>query len=76
MPAGWSAFQREDEEPHSCGGAAVPIASVQPHPTRYKAGGDQWYRLRCAGLELALCVTVPGAPCDGVVQTINALAQI
>ena len=77
MLAGWSALQREDEEPHLCGGAAVPIAALQPHPARHKAGGKQWHHLRGSyALELALCVAVLCAPCYGLVQTINALAQI
>ena len=76
MLAGWSALQREDEEPHLCGGAAVPIAALQPHPARHKAGGKQWHRLRRAGLQLALRATVLCAPFHGLVQTINALARI
>ena len=50
MPAGWRALQREDEEPHRCGGAAVPLAALQPHPARHQAGGKQRHHLRRAGL--------------------------
>ena len=61
MLAGWSALQRENEEPHICGGATVPLAPVQPQPAGQKAGG-KWYRLNRAGVEAALCVTVPCVP--------------